>query len=59
MATDPGNAWWMDVLARGRHSRYAKYFDIDWEPPNEDLRDKVLIPILGRPYGEAVGGEIK
>jgi (1->4)-alpha-D-glucan 1-alpha-D-glucosylmutase len=60
MATDPGNAWWMDVLARGRHSHYAKYFDIDWEPPNKDLTDKVLIPILGRPYGEALeAGEIR
>ena len=60
MATDAGNVWWMDVLARGRHSRYAKYFDIDWEPPNKDLRDKVLMPILGRPYGEALeAGEIR
>jgi (1->4)-alpha-D-glucan 1-alpha-D-glucosylmutase len=54
MAVGSGNAWWMDVLARGPSSRYAKYFDIDWTPTDPRLRDKVLLPILGRPYGEAL-----
>jgi (1->4)-alpha-D-glucan 1-alpha-D-glucosylmutase len=54
MAVGSDNVWWMDVLARGRDSRYAEYFDIDWAPDNPHLRDKVLLPILGRPYGEAL-----
>ncbi len=59
MAVGNGNAWWMDVLARGRNSRYAKYFDIDWTPSDPELRGKVLLPILGRPYGEVLGaGEL-
>jgi (1->4)-alpha-D-glucan 1-alpha-D-glucosylmutase len=59
MAVGSGNAWWMDVLARGRDSRYTRYFDIDWEPDNPRLRGKVLLPILGRPYAEALAaGEI-
>ena len=59
MAVGSGNAWWMDVLARGRDSRYAQYFDIDWEPDDPHLRGKVLLPILGRPYDEALAaGEI-
>ena len=59
MAIGSGNAWWMDVLARGRGSPYARYFDIDWEPPNRSLAGKVLLPVLGRPYGEALAeGEI-
>ncbi len=59
MAIGSGNPWWMDVLAGGRTSRYAKYFDIEWEPANLHLRGKVLLPVLGRPYGEAlVAGEI-
>lgn len=59
MAVGNGNAWWMDVLARGQASRYAKYFDIDWEPEDAQLRGKVLLPVLGRPYGEALAaGEI-
>jgi len=59
MAAGSDNAWWTDVLARGRDSRYAKYFDIDWSPDDPHLRGKVLIPILGRPYGEVLAaGEI-
>ena len=54
-----GNAWWDDVLARGAVSPYAKFFDIDWTPADESLRGKVLLPVLGRPYGEALAeGEI-
>jgi (1->4)-alpha-D-glucan 1-alpha-D-glucosylmutase len=59
MAVGNENAWWMDVLARGRASPYARYFDIDWEPPNRSLAGKVLLPVLGRPYGDALdAGEI-
>jgi (1->4)-alpha-D-glucan 1-alpha-D-glucosylmutase len=54
MAIGSANAWWMDVLARGRESPYARYFDIDWSPPNRHLQGKVLLPVLGRPYGEAL-----
>ena len=60
MAIGSDNPWWMDVLARGRTSRYAKFFDIDWEPVSLHLRGKVLLPILGRPYGEALAaGEMR
>jgi malto-oligosyltrehalose synthase len=59
MAIGKENTWWMDVLARGRESRYAKYFDIDWDSPRVDLRGKVLLPVLGRPLGEVLdAGEI-
>jgi (1->4)-alpha-D-glucan 1-alpha-D-glucosylmutase len=48
MAASDENAWWMSVLENGPQSRYLHYFDID-------LRDdKVFLPILGRPYGEAL-----
>ena len=30
MAASPENAWWRDVLRRGRRSPYAPVFDIDW-----------------------------
>jgi (1->4)-alpha-D-glucan 1-alpha-D-glucosylmutase len=59
MAIGNGNAWWMDVLERGQQSRYGKYFDIDWDPADADLRGKVLVPVLGAPYGKALmAGEI-
>jgi (1->4)-alpha-D-glucan 1-alpha-D-glucosylmutase len=42
------NLWWWDVLANGRASRYAGYFDIHWDSSGKGLRDKVLVPILGK-----------
>ncbi len=53
------NRYWWDVLENGRASRYASYFDIDWEPREEKLRNKLLIPILGDRYGRVLNrGEI-
>ena len=45
------NAWWMDVLEKGQDSKYAEYFDIEWNPANPALKGKVLVPVLGDPYG--------
>ena len=45
------NRWWQDVLEHGQASRYADFFDIDWEPESEELAGKVLVPILGDQYG--------
>jgi len=60
MFAGPGNSWWDDVLRHGRASPYAMYFDIDWNSDGPDLKDKVLLPILGRPYGEALAaGDLK
>jgi (1->4)-alpha-D-glucan 1-alpha-D-glucosylmutase len=49
-----GNKWWWDVLENGPSSRYAAYFDVDWRPPEQKLRDTVLMPILGDHYGREV-----
>ena len=55
------NAWWNDVLENGRQSPYANHFDIAWDTsPRRQMRDKVLLPILGQAYGDALeAGEIK
>jgi (1->4)-alpha-D-glucan 1-alpha-D-glucosylmutase len=54
------NPWWIELLRHGRASRYADFFDVDWECDDPDLRGKVLAPFLGRPYGEALAaGEIR
>jgi (1->4)-alpha-D-glucan 1-alpha-D-glucosylmutase len=45
------NPWWRDVLANGRASEFAEFFDIDWDPIKPELKDKLLIPILGDQYG--------
>lgn len=46
------NAWWLDILEWGRHSAYARHFDVDWHSPDPALRGKVLVPFLGGPYGD-------
>jgi (1->4)-alpha-D-glucan 1-alpha-D-glucosylmutase len=57
---DESNRWWWDVLENGPSSPYAKFFDIDWTPPKEDLANKVLLPILGDQYGKVLeNGEIQ
>jgi (1->4)-alpha-D-glucan 1-alpha-D-glucosylmutase len=48
------NAYWLDVLKLGKASRYATWFDIDWTPTDSSLHGKVLVPILGSSYGEAL-----
>ncbi|MEO6970945.1 MAG: malto-oligosyltrehalose synthase, partial [Chthoniobacterales bacterium] len=57
---EPQNLWWADVLENGPSSPYAAYFEIDWQPLKSDLRDKVLIPVLGDQYGRVLErGELK
>lgn len=46
------NPWWQDVLCHGQASEFADFFDIDWTPLKVELRNKVLLPILGNQYGE-------
>src|SRR4051812_48689880 len=54
------NAWWLDVLEWGRQSPFAGFFDIDWEPPDRSLANKLLMPFLGAPYGEVLdSGNLK
>jgi (1->4)-alpha-D-glucan 1-alpha-D-glucosylmutase len=54
MAISADNPWWMDVLESGPGSPYAVFFDINWHPPQRMLQGKVLIPILGKPYGQVL-----
>jgi (1->4)-alpha-D-glucan 1-alpha-D-glucosylmutase len=58
MAASVENPWWRDVLQHGRGSRYARFFDIDWEAPGLDGR--LLLPILGKPLEQVVAdGELR
>jgi len=54
------NDWWLDVLEWGMASPYARFFDIDWHRPEGRARPVLVLPILGKPYGEALrDGEIQ
>jgi (1->4)-alpha-D-glucan 1-alpha-D-glucosylmutase len=57
---DLRNGWWLDVLENGPSSIYAPFFDIDWDPIPPQLRDKVLLPVLGDQYGKVLErGELR
>ena len=45
------NAWWTDVLENGRAAACAGFFDIEWDPIKPELKDKVLLPLLGDQFG--------
>jgi len=54
------NAWWRDVLENGRAAAHASFFDIDWDRAREELRGKLLLPVLGERYGSVLErGEIE
>jgi (1->4)-alpha-D-glucan 1-alpha-D-glucosylmutase len=56
----PDNPWWLDMLEWGRASPHARDFDIEWKALRFDPRDKLLLPILGGSYAEALdAGEIE
>lgn len=60
MGIGPENPWWWDVLKLGRASKFADYFDIDWDSPDPALRGKVLAPFLGDEYERVLErGELK
>jgi (1->4)-alpha-D-glucan 1-alpha-D-glucosylmutase len=54
MAASSENRWWMDVLESGPSSAFASYFDIDWHPGPRDMEDRILLPVLGKPFGEVL-----
>jgi (1->4)-alpha-D-glucan 1-alpha-D-glucosylmutase len=54
MSASSENRWWMDVLGNGAGSSFAPFFDIDWHSPKKALERKVLLPVLGAPYGRVL-----
>ncbi|HUK40873.1 MAG TPA: malto-oligosyltrehalose synthase [Candidatus Acidoferrales bacterium] len=51
MAYDCNNRLLADVLENGPNSQFARFFDIEWDNPDETLRGRVLAPFLGKFYG--------
>jgi (1->4)-alpha-D-glucan 1-alpha-D-glucosylmutase len=42
MGIGPNNPYWEEVLAHGLHSRYARWFDVDWAAAG----NKIVLPVL-------------
>lgn len=47
----PFNAWWNNVLENGRHSAYARFFDVNWRGTDSTERPRILVPVLEDHYG--------
>ncbi|WP_314914523.1 malto-oligosyltrehalose synthase [Pseudomonas helleri] len=45
------NPWWLDLLAWGRASPYAEFFDIQWHSSDPLLEGLLLLPYLSDNYG--------
>jgi (1->4)-alpha-D-glucan 1-alpha-D-glucosylmutase len=59
MAASLENPWWLDVLERGQGSRWASFFDIDWQALERD-GEKLALPVLAAPWGEILeSGQLK
>lgn len=48
----PRNRWWWNLLEEGAASRYAAYFDVEWDAPRAFGR--VVLPFLDRPLTDAI-----
>jgi malto-oligosyltrehalose synthase/4-alpha-glucanotransferase len=55
MAFDVRNGWLMDVLEKGRLSKYSSFFDIDWNNPAS--KGRLMVPFLGASLEEAINNE--
>ena len=54
MAATQENPWWMDVLENGSASEHAAVFDIEWGHRTPSMQEKIVLPVLGEPYGNAL-----
>jgi (1->4)-alpha-D-glucan 1-alpha-D-glucosylmutase len=60
MAFDAGNQMLMNVLENGESSEFFGHFDVNWNHPYPSIRGRILAPLLGRFYGDALEqGEIR
>lgn len=60
MALDSDNMMLMDIFENREDSKYFHVFDIDWNHPYENMRGRLLVPVLGKFYAQALeDGEIQ
>jgi (1->4)-alpha-D-glucan 1-alpha-D-glucosylmutase len=50
----PFNWRWIDVLENGPFSHYASFFDIEWNPRQAMLQERILLPMLHDFYGRVL-----
>lgn len=52
--SNPENIWWWDVLENGFSSLYLDFFDLYRDISEQQDDKKILLPILGNHYGQAI-----
>jgi len=48
------NAMWLDLLKHGQGSRYATWFDVDFDERDPVLGGRIHVPFLGEPFSDAL-----
>jgi len=48
------NAMWLDLLKQGQGSRYASWFDVDFDERDPILAGRIHVPFLGEPFNDAL-----
>lgn len=60
MAYSSENPYLMDLLEHGPDSEYCDYFDVCWNSPFANSKERILAPLLGDFYGTSLeNGEIQ
>ncbi len=60
MAYDAENQMLMDIFENGEDSPFFSFFDISWDHVYENMRHRILAPLLGKLYAEALeSGELR
>ena len=61
MGIEGSSNWrWIDVLEEGQLSRFASFFDIEWNPRQTSLQDRIIVPLLHDFYGRVLeSGDIR
>ena len=54
MGVGSGNRLWLELMEAGLQSRAARFFDVDWEPVKEELKGRILLPLLEESYGNVL-----
>ncbi|MGF1277125.1 malto-oligosyltrehalose synthase [Acetobacter pasteurianus] len=54
MSTHYLNVWWRDVLKYGSSSKYAAFFDIDWDVSQTDEAHHIILPFLEKPLSDII-----
>jgi (1->4)-alpha-D-glucan 1-alpha-D-glucosylmutase len=48
------NAMWLDLLKHGQGSRYATWFDVDFDERDPVIAGRIHVPFLGEPFNDAL-----